>query len=223
MHFVQLLQALDELLYEIMSWLVFFPLTLWRSLTRPLKTMDYSDRELEGEAEQQYDDTLSPPLFLLIALLVTHGLEMALIGGVNPIVASGQGLAALVADDTSLLALRLVLFSILPLVLALSLLIGQGRRATRQALKAPFYAQCYPAANFALVAGIAGIVMQVKTPALELAGAAMLIAALAMYFSLEVVWFRRHLQSGAMRAIAHATGGFAAGIGLFAAVAALFL
>ena len=74
MHFMQLLQALDELLYEIMSWLVFFPLTLWRSLTRPLRTMDYSDRELAGQAEQQYDDTLSPPLFLLIALLVSHGL-----------------------------------------------------------------------------------------------------------------------------------------------------
>ena len=140
MHFVQLLQALDELLYEIMSWLVFFPITLWRSLTRPLRTMAYSDRELEDEAEQQYDDTLSPPLFLLIALLVTHGLEMAFVGGVNPIIASRQGLAALVADDTSLLMLRLVLFSLLPLALAVSLLIGKRQRITRQALKAPFYA-----------------------------------------------------------------------------------
>jgi len=223
MHFVQLLQALDELLYEIMSWLVFFPITLWRSLTRPLKTMAYSDRELEDEAGKQYDDTLSPPLYLLIALLVTHGFEMAFVGGVNPIVASRQGLAVLVADDTSLLVLRLALFSLLPLVLAVSLLIGQGRRVTRPALKAPFYAQCYPAANFALLAGISGIVMQGGVPALELTGAAILLVALVMYLSLEVVWFRRHLQSGTVRAVVHSAGGFAAGLALFAAVAALFI
>lgn len=223
MHFMQLLQALDELLYEVMSWLVFFPLTLWRSLTQPLKTMDYSDRELEDPAEQQYDDTLSPPLFLLVALLVSHGLELAFVGAVNPIIASRQGLAALVADDTSLLILRLVLFSLLPLVLAVSLLIGKRQRVTRQALKAPFYAQCYPAANFALLAGIASIVMQSRTPALALAGAALLLAALAMYFALEVVWFRRQLQLGTVRAFVHSAGGFAAGIGLFAVVAVLFV
>ena len=35
MNFFNLLQSLDELLYEVMSWLVFYPMTLWRVLVRP--------------------------------------------------------------------------------------------------------------------------------------------------------------------------------------------
>lgn len=59
------LNSLDELLYGVMSWLVFYPLTLWRSLVRPLATMDYADRQLSLPEAEQYADALSPPLFLL--------------------------------------------------------------------------------------------------------------------------------------------------------------
>ena len=52
MNFFNLLQSLDELLYEVMSWLVFYPITLWRTLVRPLKMMDYSDVE-QGDASDQ--------------------------------------------------------------------------------------------------------------------------------------------------------------------------
>ena len=33
MDFMKLLKSLEELLYEVVSWLVFYPLTLWHSLT----------------------------------------------------------------------------------------------------------------------------------------------------------------------------------------------
>lgn len=49
MDFLKLIQSLDELLYEIMSWLVFYPVTLWRTLTKPLTMMTYSETEL-GDA-----------------------------------------------------------------------------------------------------------------------------------------------------------------------------
>ena len=45
MHFMQLLKSLDELLYEVMSWLVFFPLTLWRTLTQPITMMEYAESQ----------------------------------------------------------------------------------------------------------------------------------------------------------------------------------
>jgi hypothetical protein len=54
MDFLKLIRSLDELLYEIMSWLIFYPVTLWRALTRPLKMMDYSDAE-QGDAEDWAD------------------------------------------------------------------------------------------------------------------------------------------------------------------------
>lgn len=39
MNFVQWLNSLDELLYELVGWLVFFPVTLWRILLHPLAVL----------------------------------------------------------------------------------------------------------------------------------------------------------------------------------------
>ena len=79
MDFLKLIRQLDELLYEVMSWLVFYPVTLWRALRHPSKMMDYSDAELGDPAERQYTDTLSPPLFLLLTLVLSHALELSLL------------------------------------------------------------------------------------------------------------------------------------------------
>ena len=106
MNFFNLLQSLDELLYEVMSWLVFYPITLWRTLVRPLQMMDYSDVEQGDASDQQYTDTLSPPLFLLLSLILVHGVELAVVGN-DAVVASKVGLSALVSNNTDLIILRI--------------------------------------------------------------------------------------------------------------------
>lgn len=68
MDFLKLFESLDELLYEIMSWLVFYPITLWRAIAHPLRMMNYADAELGDSETEQYTDALSPPLFLLLSL-----------------------------------------------------------------------------------------------------------------------------------------------------------
>jgi hypothetical protein len=45
MGFVQLLRSIENLLYEIMTWLVFYPRTLWRVDCHPLAVLSYSDVE----------------------------------------------------------------------------------------------------------------------------------------------------------------------------------
>lgn len=47
MNFVQWLNSLDELLYELMSWFVFFPVTLWKVLRHPLAMMRYAEDQLK--------------------------------------------------------------------------------------------------------------------------------------------------------------------------------
>lgn len=220
MNFMQLLQSLDDLLYEVMSWLVFFPITLWRTVTRPLRMMEYADRELHDRPEEQYDDTLSPPMFLLLALLLSHMLELALGGGVNPVVENNTGFAAYVDSDSKLLLLRLVLFSIVPLVVATALLVGLRQPVTRERLKAPFYAQCYPAAAFALAIGGGGLLLQHQLPgAASVAGVAVILAAIVAYFTVQTAWFRCHLRRGLLVAAGYAAlsivGGITVGI-LFA-------
>lgn len=58
---MKLLKSLEELLYELVAWLVFYPLTMWRSVITPLRMMRYADIELSDRLDDQYDDTLSPP------------------------------------------------------------------------------------------------------------------------------------------------------------------
>lgn len=115
------LNSLDELLFEVMSWLIFFPLTLWRTIVRPLDMMAYADEQLALVEEDQYAAAVSPPLFLALALLLAHGASTAL-GQADAIIANRHGLAGLVDDQTSALLLRLVMFAIFPLVMSVRLL-----------------------------------------------------------------------------------------------------
>lgn len=48
------LNSLDELLYEVMSWLLFFPITLWRATFHPLDLMS----QIDGEVALPEDSTL---------------------------------------------------------------------------------------------------------------------------------------------------------------------
>ncbi|RZJ27826.1 MAG: hypothetical protein EON85_10405, partial [Brevundimonas sp.] len=76
MNVLTILRSVEELLYEVMSWLLFYPRTLFMTLTHPLRTMRYSDGEQRDKPDQQYLETLSPPLFLVLSILLAHGLEL---------------------------------------------------------------------------------------------------------------------------------------------------
>lgn len=204
MKFAQWLKSLDELLYEVVSWLIFFPITLRRVVCRPLTMMNYSDEELRDAPRDQFTDTLSPPLFLLLALLLSHGLGLALGNGRNPIVEHKNGLASLIQDDTSLLVLRLLLFSIFPLMLATRLVRARGQAVTRERLKAPFYAQCYAAAPFALFLGVGATIAHLPWPWASTAGGVLVTVTLIGYLVVQVRWFDRHLPKPTLKCSLHA-------------------
>lgn len=198
-NFMQLIQSLDDLLYELMSWLIFFPLTLWRTITRPLQMMEYAGRQLEEPPERQFSAALSPPLFLLLALLVSHALELSMNGGNSAIVADHHGLARFVDNDTKLLVLRLGVFSIIPLLLATIFTIASKFELNDETLKSPFYKQCYPAAPFALMLG-GGALLIGRGATATLLGLVIMLAALIAYFAVQIMWFRRNLACGILKA-----------------------
>lgn len=204
MHFMGLLKSLDEPLYEVMSWLIFYPITLWRALTRPLAMMDYSDRELGQSDEQQYADTLPPPLFLLVSLLLAHALELLVVGD-SPLIASHQRLAMLVEDDTTLLIMRLVVFSVFPLVFAAQMVRARHRGLTRETLRRPFYAQCYAVAPFALAMSVAGILLRIDWFEAQLAGVVLGALALLVFGLVQARWFAQHLDRGLGTGFGHAS------------------
>jgi hypothetical protein len=197
--FLQFLKSLDDLLYELMSWLVFYPVTLWRAITRPLGTMAYADRELGETVERQYNDALSPPQFLLVTLLVSHALELSIVGQ-SEIVTRTTGLAGLVSDNTTLLLLRLLLFSLCPLVLAVHLTQRQRIRLTRETLRIPFYAQCYAAGPLALGLGIGTLVQDMPAGGwAKWAGMMMVIATLAWFAAVQWRWYGERLKVTGLR------------------------
>lgn len=78
MDFMKLLRSFEEFTFEAVSWLVFYPLTLWRILTQPLSMMAYSDAEQVKDQDARYDESLSPLMLLLITIFAVHGVESVL-------------------------------------------------------------------------------------------------------------------------------------------------
>lgn len=204
MNFFSLLQSLDELLYEVMSWLIFYPITLWRTLVHPLKMMDYSDLE-QGDAEdEQYTDTLSPPLFLLLSLILVHAAELALVGN-DAVVTSKIGLSALVSTNTDLIMLRIVAYSLFAVMMATRLLRARKVEISRDTLRAPFYSQCYVAGLLAILLGMSVVLIRLAHEWSLLAGAALGLTALLWFGFLQTAWFAQHLQCSRWRAFGQAS------------------
>ena len=191
MDFMRLLQSLEELLYELVSWLVFYPVTLWRTLTRPRQMMRYADVELGDSMEERYKDTLSPPLFLLLTLLFAHGLELALIAHRD----DGM-LPDMLCNDTNLLIFRAFLFSFFPLLMAVRLLRHAGTALDRETLKPPFYSQCYVAAPFAFGFSAGMNITRTGHQGWIVTGTAIALLSVLWYVVVEVRWFRQDLRIG---------------------------
>lgn len=181
------LSSLDEFLYEVMSWLLFFPLTLWRAILRPLETMRSVERQAALPKSEQYSELLSPPLFLTLGLLLAHGFAMAL-GQTDEIVANRHGLAALVDDTASALALRVIVFASFPLFLAARLVRRNGFALNRMSLRQPFFEQCFPAAVVALGISL-GTSLLSAGPSWRVAALALIIASLIYFVVIETRWF----------------------------------
>lgn len=182
---MRLLKSVEELLYELVTWILFYPLTLWRCIRRPVPMMIYAGTELGDSDAERYDDALSPPIFLLLTLFIAH--IVALQFGVQ----SSVVLPDVFADERNLLFFRAIAFSLFPLVLALRDVRQRGGRLTRQTLKPAFYSQCYAAAPFILTVDLALIIGQHGNPAAVLAGIAMLVLGLAWYVRTEAGWLMR--------------------------------
>jgi hypothetical protein len=206
MDFFKFIQSLDEMLFEIVSWLLFYPVTLWRMIRSPLAMMASAATELGEADERQFDDVIAPPLFLLLTLLLLHFAELGFLGRSYLEVVHPE-LSRQIGTDANLILFRIVMIAILPLTAALRLIRARGMKLDRQALKAPFYAQCYAASLFTLLLSLS---LAVAGPAVLVdAGAAgrYLVPALSLLwlYIIETIWFSTRLHSSLLRGLGQAT------------------
>jgi hypothetical protein len=193
--FLVFLKSFEVLLYEIMSWLVFYPRTLWRAARHPLRMMKRSKDELKLPSADQFKDVVSPPIFLLLTVLAAHAFEIVMVGN-SPIIDNGIGLAGLIHDNTSLIMFRLIVFATLPVISA-----AFGVAATRQpldrvTLQPLFYAQCFATTPVVLLCSIASSVSRLPQGAADRAADVMLAAAAVCYIGVEAAWFAREAKRG---------------------------
>lgn len=197
MDFMKVLKSLEELLYELVSWLVFYPLTLWRAVTSPLSMMRYADLELADQSDDQYDDVISPPLFLLITLLLAQAVSTLM-----PREAAEKAAEAAIAiSDSNLLIARGVIYGIFPLAMAVTLLMSKKAKLTRNTLRPPFFSQCYVAAPFVFLVGLATDLLLIPGRSAIAWGLLVLLGAVLWYGQAQVRWFRLDLNVGTFRAV----------------------
>lgn len=196
MDFMRLLQSVEELLYEFVTWLLFYPLTLIRCLRSPLQMMAYAESELKDDDKGQYDDALSPPIFLLITLFLMQMLGPAVLAG------RAEEPIGPLADVRNLLAFRAVAFSVFPLLFAVQKLRRGGARLTRKTLKPAFYSQCYVTVPFVLLFNIGTIVAQFGGAIPVTGGIILMAVGLVWFVVVETLWFAAAGAMGKGRAVA---------------------
>ncbi len=188
--FMKLLRSFEDFIFEAVSWLVFYPLTVWRIVSRPLTTMAYSDAEQGDGEDRRYDDTLSPPLLLLVTVVMVNAVANAL--HYADLKATSQTTAALLASPQNLTLFRAGVFSLLPLVAATTLLRRQHIRLSRETLRPPFYAQCYLATPCSLFLGLAQAIFH-RNDVPDAMGVAVGIGGAAWFLVTQTRWFHSRL------------------------------
>ena len=195
MPFLIFLKSFEVLLYEVMSWLLFYPRTLWRAVRHPHHLMERTENELKLAPAEQFRDLVSPPIFLLITVVATNAIQVTVIGN-NPLIDEGIGLAAMITDNTSLILFRLVVFSSLPVIAGALALAAVGRAVDRNTLQPFFYAQCFATAPVVLLMSAGETLTRLPQSAANIPAGTLFVVAALFYLGVEATWFAHETKRG---------------------------
>lgn len=149
MDLMRLLRSLEEFLYELVGWLVFYPRTFWRILSRPGAIARYTRIELAQDDDRQFTETMSPVLMLILTVVIAHATEMAAHLSLPPADSPLRVLAF--GSEQALLLSRCAVFSTFALGAALGTLRRQRLAITRDTLREPFSIQAFLVCPFVLL------------------------------------------------------------------------
>jgi hypothetical protein len=153
MDFMRILQSLEEFLYEAMSWIVFYPRALLRTIRHPVAVSIYTRGQLAQPREQQFTELMSPPLLLVLTIALAHVIELSSPSGMAS-VHSAVG-KELFSSEQGVIATRSLAYCIFALVGSITWLRHAREPVNRDTLREPFYIHCYLLAPFALGLAIA--------------------------------------------------------------------
>lgn len=220
MDFLKLLRSLEEFLYELCTWFLFFPRTLYRVIVHPQRMASYVDAELKQDAEHRFDDAISPPMFLMLAVLVAHGMEYLTH---QVYVGTSEISRTVFGNQETLLLYRSIGFAVWPLVATVHLLRRKRSAMTRESLRHPFYTQCYLTAPFALVFSAGTLLITLPGQPSTIVGAAGVTLACLWYAIVQMRWLRAGLGCSWRNAFASTLWVLVLGIGINVLIGSILL
>ncbi|MDZ4373714.1 MAG: hypothetical protein U1C74_20150 [Phenylobacterium sp.] len=189
MNFMVLLRSFEEFIFEAVSWLIFYPLVIWRIITRPLTTMAYSDAEQAQPDSERYNEALSPPLLLFVTVFAVSGLA-ALLHQEAP--SDSVIIQALYSSVQYVALFRAIVFSATPLVAAAIYLHRTRQPVSRDTLRPPFYAQCYLATPVCIFLSLGNSIFH-RNDVPDVIGVLLMAGGLIWFAITQVRWFRSRL------------------------------
>jgi hypothetical protein len=206
MDLLKLIKSIEELLYEVVTWMYFYPRTLWRSVRHPFLVAGETKAQFAKPREERFAATLGPPLFLLLSILVAHAMGL----GLRQHLDEYKSLLAkkLFESDANLLIFRAITYSLFPLLLAVAMLRRQGASIDQNTLREPFFVQCSFAAPMVIFTSISVLLTTFDNEFVKFAGVASWLASVIWFLAIESMWVRMQLQIGRGRALLAVTKPF---------------
>lgn len=207
MDLMRILRSLEEFLYELVGWLVFYPRTLWRILCHPAAIARYTRQELAQDQERQFTETISPVLMLILSVVLAHAFEIASRLPL-PQVATPAG-RLLFGSEQGLLLTRCVVFCAYALVAALVTLRQQREAVTRDTLRIPFSIQAFLVSPFVLFLSAGMLLARMPGTWHSRIGIALAVGACLWYLWARASAYRALVGGGWIAALALVAAGFA--------------
>ena len=159
--------------------------------------------EQTREGDDRYGDAISPPLLLILCVLVSHVFDLAL--RKQAAQEMGTLAAELLKSEQNLLLYRTMAFGIWSLAGAVWYMRHSRQPIHRVNLRNPFYEQCYLVAPFAMAMSVS-TTFALSGGLLSAAGVGLALLALLWFFVAEWHWVRERAGLGAGRAAVVAGG-----------------
>lgn len=221
MDLIRLLRSLEEFLYELVGWLVFYPRTFWRIAVRPGAIATYTGSELAKPLEARFQSTISPVLMLILTVAIAHVLELAT-RAAFPASNSPVG-GMLMGSEQGIMLTRSAIFCVYALGAALGTLRRQHLEVTRESLREPFSIQAFLACPFILGLAVGELMIRLSSPGWQTAGVVVQCIFVCWYIWARTVAFRALNAESWLKALALVLVSFALTTTVVIAFAAAFL
>lgn len=202
MDFLKILKSFEEFVYEALIWFILLPRTLARIILHPRRMAAYAASELTRTCEERFSDAISPPLLLILCVLIAHFIDLGIRERAPDM--SDSLASVILASEQNLLLYRTIAFGVWALAGAAYFLLMTGVPINRESLRIPFYEQCYLVSPFALLLSVSASLMLTEAYGVEVA-ACLAMSAFLWLWLVQIDWIRKKATLSPWRGVTAAT------------------